>query len=262
MDAGGLNFEIILEDIETLNQWAFEERLDITKLSFPAFFQNVNKYVLLNSGAALGKGVGPILISKKNMDLSTPDSYRGNIQQSTIALPGKNTTANLLFSFAYPEAVHKFYMRFDKIEDAVITGQTDLGVIIHENRFTYEQKGLYKVLDLGAYWETKMSLPIPLGGIVIKKTVDKLISLKANKLIRKSLEYAFAGYPAVSEYVKQHAQTMSEEVMRKHIDLYVNDFSLDLGTEGKLAIEKMYTLFLTLHPTHRSSPSSSQIFLS
>src|SRR5207247_4788456 len=125
------------------NQWAFEERLDITKLSFPSFFQNFNKYVLLNSGAALGKGVGPILISKKNIDISTSDSYRDNIQQSAIALPGKNTTANLLFSFAYPDAVNKFFIRFDKIEDAVLTGQTDLGVIINENRFTYDKNVFY-----------------------------------------------------------------------------------------------------------------------
>ena len=144
IDADGVEFDVVLEDIETLNRWAFEGKLDITKLSFPALFQNLDKYVLLNSGAALGKGVGPLLISKKNTQYTTL-----NIQYSTVALPGKNTTADLLFSFAYPDAKHKRFMIFSAIEGAVLNEETDLGVIIHENRFTYQQKGLHKVMDLG-----------------------------------------------------------------------------------------------------------------
>jgi 1,4-dihydroxy-6-naphthoate synthase len=171
IDTEGLEFDVVLEDVETLNQWAFEEKLDITKLSYPAFFKNLDKYILLNSGAALGKGVGPILISKSEIE-----DRKSEVEKSTIALPGENTTANLLFSFAYPDAKNKSFMRFDKIENTVLSGETELGVIIHENRFTYQQKGLHKVVDLGEYWETKMNTPIPLGGIAIKRSVDKKIS--------------------------------------------------------------------------------------
>jgi 1,4-dihydroxy-6-naphthoate synthase len=268
IDAEGLEFEVVLEDIETLNRWAFEEKLDITKLSFPALFQNLDKYVLLNSGAALGKGVGPLLISKKNIHYSTL-----NIQHSTIALPGENTTANLLFSFAYPDAKNKIFMRFDTIENYVLKSVSEasptgggregaLGVIIHENRFTYRQKGLHKVKELGEYWEEKMKVPVPLGGIAIKRTMDKLISLKIEKLIRKSIEYAFAHYPVIADYIKQHSQEMSEDVMRQHIELYVNDFSVDPGVEGKHAIEVLYKVFEQQQPLPAHIRSSGQIFLS
>jgi 1,4-dihydroxy-6-naphthoate synthase len=268
IDTEGLEFDVVLEDVETLNRWAFEGKLDITKLSFPAFFHNSDKYLLLNSGAALGKGVGPLLISKKNTQYTNAD-----IQHSTIALPGKNTTANLLFSFAYPDAKNKIFMRFDTIENYVLesTSETSptggglagaLGVIIHENRFTYRQKGLYKVKDLGEHWEEKMKVPIPLGGIAIKKTMDKQISLKVEKLIRKSIEFAFANYPLVTEYVKQHSQEMSEDVMRQHIELYVNNFSIDLGAEGKLAIETLHTVFREQQASPADFPSSGQMFIS
>ena len=256
IDAEGLEFDVILEDVETLNQWSFEQRLDITKLSYPAFFQNLDKYVLLNAGAALGKGVGPLLISKKNIQHSTL-----NIQHSTIALPGKNTTANLLFSFAYPAAKNKQHMIFSAIEDAVINEQTELGVIIHENRFTYQQKGLYKVSDLGEYWESKMHAPIPLGGIAISRSIDKVLSLKIEGLIRKSIEFAFSNYPFIVDYVKQHSQEMSEDVMRQHIELYVNNFSLTLGNDGKQAIETLYKIAATQLPVS-SIQSSSDLFIS
>ena len=281
IDMEGFIFEPVLEDVETLNQWALQGRLDITKLSFPAFFQSLDKYVLLNSGSALGKGVGPLLISKSEVG-----GQKSEIENATIALPGENTTANLLFSFAYPDAKNKIFMRFDKIEDFVLyessktppslrtatapqereAGSKEglgeaLGVIIHENRFTYKQKGLHKVLDLGEYWEEKMKAPIPLGGIAIKRSIDKTISLKIDKLIRKSLEHAFQHYPLVTDYVKEHSQTMSEEVMRQHIDLYVNDFSLSLGQNGKKAIETLYTVFLFLRNAGENGSSSSPMFL-
>ena len=262
IDGEGLAFEAVLEDVETLNQWALEGKLDVTKLSFPAFFQSSDKYVLLHSGGALGKGVGPIVISKSEV---SPQgllwrSLKSEFENSVIALPGSNTTANLLFSFAYPNATNKKFMIFSEIEDTVLNGDADLGVIIHENRFTYQEKGLYKVIDLGEYWEEKTGMPVPLGGIAIKKTIDKLISMKVEVLIRKSIEYAFARYPSVSDYVKFHSQTMSEAVMRKHIDLYVNDFSISLGRTGKQAIEKMYALFLSMQTSPRQS--SSHLFLS
>lgn len=267
IDAEGLEFDVVLEDVETLNQWSFEKKLDITKLSYPAFFQNLDKYVLLNSGAALGKGVGPLLISKQNIQLST-----FNFQQATIALPGKNTTANLLFSFAYPAAKKRVFMRFDKIEDFVLNesskvsrveGDSEgaLGVIIHENRFTYQQKGLHKVTDLGEYWEDKMHVPIPLGGIAVSRSIDKKVSLKIDRLIKKSIEFAFSNYPIISDYVKEHSQEMSEDVMRQHIELYVNNFSKDLGNEGKQAIETLYKIAATQLPVS-SVQSSSGLFLS
>ncbi len=256
IDTQGLEFDTMLDDVETLNKWSFEKKLDITKLSYPAFFQNLDKYVLLNSGAALGKGVGPLLISKQNIQLST-----FNFQQTTISLPGENTTANLLFSFAYPEAKNKKHMIFSAIEESVLNEQTELGVIIHENRFTYQQKGLQKVTDLGEYWEEKMKAPIPLGGIAVSRSIDKEISLKIDSLIRKSIEFAFSNYPLITDYVKQHSQEMSEDVMRQHIELYVNNFSIDLGNDGKQAIDTLYKIAATQLPVS-SIQSSSELFLS
>ncbi|MEI9810283.1 MAG: 1,4-dihydroxy-6-naphthoate synthase [Bacteroidota bacterium] len=257
IDTEGIDVEPVLEDVETLNQWALQGKLDITKLSFPAFFQSLDNYMLLNAGSALGKGVGPLLISNKESV-----SRDTEVAASSIALPGLNTTANLLFSFAYPQAVNKKFMLFSAIEDAVVNGETDLGVIIHENRFTYQQKGLHKVMDLGEYWEQKMKVPIPLGGIAITQSVKRSVALKADKLIRKSLEYAFANYPVITDYVKQHSQTMSEDVMRQHIDLYVNNFSLDLGAEGKNAVEALYKVFAAQHQLSENDISPDQLFLS
>jgi 1,4-dihydroxy-6-naphthoate synthase len=267
IDTEGLEFDVMLEDVETLNQWALQGRLDITKLSFPAFFQSLDKYVLLNSGSALGKGVGPLLISRSEVrgQKSEVRSQRSEIGNYVIALPGENTTANLLFSFAYPEALNKKFMIFSEIEDWLLKapptggGLGEAGVIIHENRFTYQQKGLHKVMDLGEYWEQKMKVPIPLGGIAVKRTVDRLTSLKVDKLIRKSLEYAFANYSAIPDYVKQHSQTMSEDVMRQHIDLYVNNYSLDLGDFGRKAIETLHQVFLSVYK--KPGSAEAELFL-
>ncbi|HQZ74985.1 MAG TPA: 1,4-dihydroxy-6-naphthoate synthase [Chitinophagaceae bacterium] len=242
IDTEGLEFDVVLQDVETLNQWALEGKLDITKLSFPAYFKSLEYYTLLNAGSALGKGVGPILITDSQQEITNEE-----INQASIALPGVNTTANLLFSFAYPEAKDKRFMLFSAIEEALVNKETDLGVIIHENRFTYQQKGLRKVKDLGEYWEERMELPLPLGGIAINQWVKRSLALKVNELIRKSLDFAFKNYPLIPDYVKQHSQEMSEDVMRKHIDLYVNNYSLDLGDEGKLAIESLYQVFLELN---------------
>lgn len=238
IDTRGFEFKTILEDVETLNEYALEGKLDITKLSFPAFFKSLDNYLLLRSGSALGKGVGPLLVQAHNKTLQAAD-----VEQMQVILPGINTTANLLFSFAYPEAQQKKYALFSEIENSVLQKNNTLGVIIHENRFTYQEKGLHKVMDLGEHWENKMHVPIPLGGIAIKRSIDTGITATINSLIKESLEYAFANYPQVSEYVKQHAQTMEEAVMRKHIDLYVNQYSLDLGTDGEHAIHTLYKVF-------------------
>ena len=256
IDTEGVDFETVLEDVETLNRWALEGRLDVTKLSFPAFFQSLDKYVLLNSGSALGKGVGPLLISKSKLK-----SQKSKIEDSEIALPGENTTANFLFSFAYPEAGKKKFMLFSKIEDSVLNDDVDLGVIIHENRFTYQQRGLHKILDLGEYWEEKMKLPIPLGGIAVKKTIENSTAKKIDGLIKKSLDYAFAHYPQLTDFVKQNSQEMSQAVMRQHIELYVNNYSLDLGVEGKKAIDSLYKIF-SRGNSNKINSLSSRLFLS
>lgn len=236
IDTDGLEFEVVLEDVQTLNDWAAEGKLDVTKLSFPALFEQSAHYAILSSGAALGKGVGPLLIAKSMVGV--PD-----IEHCTIAIPGENTTANFLLNYAFPLAKNTKHLLFSSIEDAVLNNEVDLGVIIHENRFTYQHKGLIKVLDLGEYWEEKTNAPIPLGCIAVKRNLDNQIKKKVDELIGKSLIAAFQHYPEVSSYVKEHAQEMDENVMRQHIELYVNDFSLDLGEEGRKAIEKLYEVY-------------------
>ena len=238
IDTAGLQFDVVLEDVQTLNQWALEGKLDITKLSYGVLAQVLDKYMVLNSGSALGSGVGPLLISNKKQGILTVDG-------STIAIPGENTTAHLLFSLAYPNAKNKIFIRYDEIEQFVLDNK-GLGVIIHENRFTYQAKGLHKIIDLGDYWEKEMGNAIPLGGIVIKKDIDTTLQLKVDGLIKKSIELAFSNYPELNDYIRKHSQEMSDEVMRKHIDLYVNQFSLDLGATGKTAILQLLNLSKSL----------------
>src|SRR6476620_7457896 len=236
IDTEGLQFDAVLEDVETLNRWTAEGKLDVTKLSFPALFQNPNQYGLLLCGAALGKGVGPLLIAKRALDMGNLESYR-------IAIPGVNTTANFLLSHAFPEAQHRVPTLFSEIEAAVLNEQVDLGVIIHENRFTYQQKGLVKICDLGDIWEQKQGAAIPLGGIAAKRQLPKEVIEKIEALIRKSLTYSFNHYPELSSYIIQHAQEMDEAVMRQHIELYVNNYTMDLGEQGKTAVEKLYEVY-------------------
>lgn len=242
IDTEGLTFDVHLEDVQTLNQWALQGKLDVSKISYGVLPHLLNSYTVLNSGGALGKGVGPLLIS--NVE---PPKEEAAIQQmvteSLIVLPGENTTAHFLFASAFPQAKNKKFVRFDEIENTVlsstINGQNVLGVIIHENRFTYQDKGLFKIRDLGNYWEESTGNPIPLGGIVVKKMLDKELAEKLNRLIRESVAYAYTNYPELADYVKQHSQEMQEAVMRQHIDLYVNDYSLDLGKDGQQAVQHL-----------------------
>jgi 1,4-dihydroxy-6-naphthoate synthase len=243
IDTEGFEFETVLEDVQTLNRWAIEKKLDISKISYGVLPLVIKDYAVLKSGGALGKGVGPLLISKKEVsDLS------GAINNLTVAIPGENTTAHLLFSFAFPLATKKQFLIFNEIEQAVLTGKADAGVIIHENRFTYQDKGLTKLMDLGEYWEQKTGAPIPLGGIIVKREIDQSIRQKLDRLIRKSVEYSFKHYPRISTYISSHSQEMSEDVMRKHINLYVNDFSIDLGEEGKQAVRTFLQVYQHIHP--------------
>lgn len=240
INTGNLQFEPVLEDVQTLNQWAIDGKLMVTKLSYGVLPLVLQHYNLLNSGSALGSGVGPLLISKNAMDEAA-------INNALIAVPGENTTAHLLFSLAYPHATNKVFLRYDEIEQFVLDGK-GLGVIIHENRFTYAAKGLYKITDLGDYWEKVTQQPIPLGGIVIKKTVAPALQQKIDFLIKQSIEYAFSNYPALNDYIRLHAQEMSEDVMRSHIDLYVNKYSINLGTGGVAAIKKLMEVYHQLKP--------------
>ncbi len=249
IDTEGLSFAPVLEDVQTLNQWAIEGKLDITKLSYGVLPKVLDKYQLLNSGSALGQGVGPLLI--------TAGEPSANVEQETIAIPGENTTAHLLFTLKYPNATKKIFLRYDAIEDFVSKSK-GLGVIIHENRFTYAAKGLKKIADLGDYWEQENKVPIPLGGIVIKTGLSTPVKENVDRLIRKSVEYAFSNYPHLDPYVKEYAQEMSEDVMRRHIDLYVNDYSIDLGEAGRKAVIKLLEVYAKLNG---SSASYDNLFV-
>jgi len=247
IDTEGLEFEVSYQDVETLNQGAFRGDLDITKLSYHAFAFVTNQYQLLDAGSALGHGVGPLLICK---DASHIQPLQEEIQWNeatpatqftlNVAIPGKYTTANFLLGLAFPGLIHKQETLFSSIETDVMEGKVDLGLIIHENRFTYEAKGLKKVLDLGSFWEKLTNLPIPLGGIVVKKELDQELKQKINRVLKKSVQYGFDHPDSGLDYIRQHSQEMEEEVIYKHIELYVNHFSLDLGVKGKSAITHLF----------------------
>jgi 1,4-dihydroxy-6-naphthoate synthase len=258
IDTGDLQFDVVMEDVQTLNEMAIAGKLHITKVSFGSLPLILEKYVVLSSGSALGKGVGPLLIAP--LEIPTPA-----IKHCTIAIPGRHTTAHVLFSLAYPEATKKVFLRYDEIENFVLSNTSTLeniqsvklGVIIHENRFTYQDKGLVKITDLGNYWESETGLPVPLGGIAAQRTLPDDIKLKVEKLIRKSLEQSIAGGNQLSDFVTKNAMEMSEDVMRQHIELYVNDFSVDLGDDGRNAIRK----FLQVHSSINKIPITENIFL-
>jgi 1,4-dihydroxy-6-naphthoate synthase len=252
IDTEGLDFDVRLEDVETLNQWAMQGRLDISKISYGVLPLVLDRYELLDAGGALGKGVGPLLIARHPIPLD-------DISECRIAIPGQRTTAHLLFSLAFPEARHKEFMIFSAIEDAVLAGKVDCGVIIHENRFTYQHKGLTKLLDLGEFWEKETGSPIPLGGIVLRRGQDPALAVKINTLIRKSLEYAFSHYPDLPDYVRDHAQEMDQQVMRQHIDLYVNNYSLSLGHDGEKAIQNLLQTYARLHARHEGPANPPSI---
>ena len=252
IDTRDIQFEPILEDVETLNQWAIEGKLDITKLSFPALFSARNHYQLLDSGSALGKGVGPLLVTKENSSVTVPD-----INHRKVLLPGSNTTAHLLFSLAFPNATQKEFIVFSAIEEALLQNSQLLGVLIHENRFTYEKKGLTKIMDLGNFWEEQYKVPIPLGGIAIKRSLEQPLKKQLEEWIRNSLAYSWTNYPQLSPFVQMHAQEMEEDIMRKHIMLYVNEYSRSLGAEGRQAIQVLFEKYLQLQdqvPTENQFP--------
>lgn len=233
VDTEGLDFEVILADVEELNRNAFAGEIDVTKLSYHAFAYVADRYKLLTSGSALGYKNGPLLISKKKI-------YYDEVADLKIAIPGKYTTANLLFSIAFPIIKEKKEYLFSDIEEAILGEEVDAGVIIHENRFTYEKKGLKKIIDLGEDWEKKTESPIPLGGIVVNRKFDLRIQQKVNRVLKRSIEFAFANRNASYSFVKNHAQELDDSVIEKHINLYVNNFTIDLGETGKNAVKNLY----------------------
>ena len=259
IDTGDFEFDLILEDVQTLNELAIDKKHDILKISYATLPLVLDDYIALRSGGALGKGVGPLLISK----VPIPDPA---VRQCIVAVPGQHTTANVLFSLAYPEATHKVYLRYDKIEDFVLSTEEEtgdpskykLGVIIHENRFTYEEKGLTNVADLGEIWEKQTGFPIPLGCIIIRRNIDQRTKYQIQQLIRESIDYARREYPRLSDFIVSNAKEMAESVMRQHIDLYVNEFTEEVGTDGQAAVEK----FIRVHSSiNKLDVSISDIFL-
>ena len=231
IDTEGVEFIPVIADIDKLNIWSSSHRFDITKLSYYAFTKCYEKYKLLNSGSALGDGCGPILIKRPETVLNS---------NSSIAIPGELTTANLLLKIAYPSFINKTSVLFSEIEDLVYSGKFDAGLIIHENRFTFQKKGLVKVEDLGDFWFNKTNLPIPLGGIAISRNFSEQEQKKIDRLILKSLKFSLSNTGSAFKYVKSHAQEMDTKVIQSHINLYVNDFSVDLGVRGRNAIKKIF----------------------
>jgi len=242
IDTEGLEFEVSYDDVETLNQKALRGELAITKLSFHAFAYVANQYALLDAGSALGFGVGPLLISKNHFDGENDAKLLTPGAKLRVGIPGKYTTANFLLGIAYPHLQNKQELVFSEIESALLNEQIDLGLIIHENRFTYQDKGLTKIIDLGDYWEKLTGCAIPLGGIVINRNLDREVQLKVNRLIRQSVEFAFAHPKSGIDFIRQHAQAMEESVMYKHIELYVNKYSINLGEEGRKAVDTLFKL--------------------
>ena len=235
IDLEGLEFSVRMADVEALNRSAFDGEAAVTKLSYHAYAYCTGSYVLLDAGSALGRNCGPLLIARRT--ISKAEVAAGNI---TIAIPGRYTTANFLLGLAFPQARKKTELLFSAIEPALLDGAYDAGLIIHENRFTYEAKGLKKIVDLGEFWEAETGTPIPLGGIVVHRSLPDEVKQKVNRVLRRSVEYAFAHRSASLPFVREHAQEMSEDVMYRHIDLYVNAFSIDLGTEGKRAVAALF----------------------
>ncbi|MFN8211928.1 MAG: 1,4-dihydroxy-6-naphthoate synthase [Bacteroidales bacterium] len=235
IDTEGLEFDYFLADVEELNRKAFEGRVHITKMSYHAYAYAAENYLILDSGSALGWKNGPLLISKKELGHNDIDNLR-------IAIPGKYTTANLLFSIAWPDARDKKEYLFSDIEEALLNDEVDAGLIIHETRFTYQKRGLRKIADMGEYWEKLTGMPIPLGTIVINRSVPHDVALKVNRILKRSLDFAYRDSVASYDFVAGNAREMDRDVMNSHIKLYVNEFTADLGIQGRAAISKLFTI--------------------
>jgi 1,4-dihydroxy-6-naphthoate synthase len=236
IDVKNYNFDLIIADVEELNKLSQKAETDISKMSFHNFFKVADNYQMLSSGAALGNNCGPLIISKRKI-------YPDELSDCRIAIPGESTTANLLMQIFFPTANNKQIYLFSDIEDVVLSGECDAGLVIHETRFTYNQRGLRLIADLGVLWENKFNLPIPLGGIAAKRNLPENVKTDINKILRDSIEYAFANPGSAINFMKQNAVEMDQEIMMQHVNLYVNDFSIYLGSQGKNSIIKLHEQF-------------------
>jgi len=235
VDTEGLEFDWFLADVEELNRRALEGSVDITKMSYHAYARAAGGYLILDSGSALGRSNGPLVVSRRRIE-------PGELDNAVIAIPGTNTTANLLFSIFWPGATRKREYLFSDIPGAVLSGEADAGLIIHETRFTYRAMGLTLVADTGTMWEEMTGLPVPLGGIVVNRTLDPVVAAKVGRAIRRSIEYARTSPGESTDFIRRHARETEDEIAREHINLYVNDFSLSLGEEGRQAIQKLFAV--------------------
>lgn len=227
----GLDLQpVLLEDVETLNEWAMLGRLDITKLSFHALGHVLDKYVLLHSGAALGRGCGPLLVAGQKVD-------PGDFAKMKVAIPGKYTTAAMLLQMYVPAWKNISILRFDDIMPAIESGRVDCGVIIHESRFTYRDRGLELIADLGAWWEQMSGHPIPLGAIVARRSLGRGPIAEIDRAVRASILWADQNTLLCRPYIKKYAQELDDSVINEHIGLYVNTFSENLGEEGLAAVK-------------------------
>lgn len=251
IDTEGFDFNYVISDVQELNRRAFVGDLQMTKLSYFAYSHVYQNYQILDSGSALGFANGPLFICKKGDEKKINASSR-------ILIPGKETTANLLFSIAYPEFTNKTECLFSEIEPKIKSGEYDAGVIIHEDRFTYAERGFSLLCDLGTYWESQTKSPIPLGAIVVRRDVPDDVKKILSRLLKKSIEYANAHPMDSYAFIHEHAQAIEDDVLRKHIALFVNDFSLSLGEQGRKAVE---TLYRRAYEVGILSSEPSQIFL-
>ena len=233
VDTFGLTFSVAMRDIEQLNRAATEQEFDVIKISYAHYPKVSQAYQILTAGSAMGFGNGPLLISRRKI-------YPDEVPHLRIAIPGVDTTANMLLTMAYPTATHKKEYLFSDIEEVVLSDEADAGLLIHETRFTYEQKGLRKIMDLGEYWEKETGLSLPLGAIAVRRDLPAETKHQVNTALRKSVRYALQNPHAPDEFVARHAQAMEPDVCRRHIELYVNEFSTDLGTKGKQAVDILF----------------------
>lgn len=245
----GIRFDIHLQDIEELNHTAVKAEADVIKLSYHAFLSAVDDYVILDAGSALGEGVGPLLVAKAPFPLE-------DLRKKTIAIPGEHTTANLLLKLTFGKHLYTTPVLFSDIEDAVLSDSFDAGLIIHENRFTYADRGLFRLADLGELWEKESGLPVPLGGIAARRGLGKDLLKSLDKAILESIDWAVENPEEAMPYIREHAQAMDREVMENHIGLYVTDYTRSLGPRGREAIRKMFEMATKkgLIPSGRKQP--------
>lgn len=242
IDLKGYEFDIHLDDVAQLNQASAKTQYDISKISYNAFTLVTDHYQLLNSGSALGHNCGPLLIAKEKLTVK-------DLRNCKVAIPGVNTTANLLLSLAFPEITQKQEYIFSEVENALVRGDVDLGLIIHENRFTYQERGLVKIQDLGEYWESMTKCPIPLGGILIRRSLPQEVKEDIETILSESIQFAFDNKEVVQPYISCHAQEMDENVMQSHIDLYVNQQSIILDAPAKQGIVRLVDEIKGLYPS-------------